>query len=339
MENQELPSKFKGLILKSNDKVEYGDITYDLSNIDDDYSVVKVTAAALHPYDLAYIIGRLKTNLKDYNLGCEGTGTVVKVGKNGDTSLLGKRVSFLVNYDDPKAIRSFAEYSVVPTKSVALIPDIIDDQQATYFLGNPLSALCLFNEKILNKCKTIVIDTAGSTIVKMINKLCKAHNIEVINIVRREENVKLLNDLGFLHVYNSSASDFNDKIKNIIAELKPSTYLSFMGGSFPVQMFDKLLPQSTMIFAGNINNEKLHGFSSTDFIFKDKSIEGFHLFVYLKTISHVEQKALLDGILQNLSKEGAYHTDVSREFMFSEFEEARKYYEGNMSRGKILLRP
>jgi NADPH:quinone reductase-like Zn-dependent oxidoreductase len=340
MENLDLPTTFKGVIFKSVNNVEYGDINYNLNDIDDNYAVVKVTSAGLGPYDLGYIIGRLKTDLKDYALGCEGAGVVVKVGKACDASLVGKRVGFLSNYGDPKSVLAFAEYSVVPCKSLVLLPEDVDEQQATYLLSNPLSAVCLFNDKIKDKCKALIVDTAGSAIVKMINRLCKAHDITVINVVRREENVKLLNDLGFANVYNSTASDYNDKIKAAIDEIKPSIYLSFMGGDFPVKMFERLLPGSTMVCAGNINNEKLHGFGSPDFIFKDKSIEGFHLFVYLKTVPEEDRKALIDCILKNLSsKDSTYHTEVSKEFKFSEFEEARKYYESNMSKGKILLKP
>jgi NADPH2:quinone reductase len=340
MENQQLPTTFKGIVHKGNNKVELTDITHDLNNIDDDYAVIKIKTAGFGPYDLGFLIGRLKTHLTDYNIGCEGCGTVIKLGKNGDPNLLGKRVSFLAHYDDEKTIRAFAEYSVVPIKSLVPLPDNVDDQQGAYLLGNPLTAISILNSIILkNSCKAIVADCAGSALIKIINKLCKVRDIKVINIVRKEENIKLLNDLGFEHVLNSSNSAFGDDLKKLSDEIKPSIYLTCLGGFFPESVFSRLPPRSTMVCIGNMNNEKLGGFASTDFIFQDKSITGFQLFNYLKSLSKEEHLAHINSVMENISKDGACCTDINKEFSFNEFEEALKEYQTNMSKGKIVLKP
>ena len=93
-----------------------------------------------------------------------------------------------------------------------------------------------------------------------------------------------------------------------------------------------------MVFAGNINNELLCDFNTTDFIFSEKSIEGFQLFNYLNDIPEDKQAKMIESITNELSSDGAYYTTISKEFIMEQFDEARKYYEENMSKGKILIK-
>jgi len=335
----------KGIVVKDYNKFSYEAIQSpsNLTSLKDDYCLIKTHACGLSPYDIDFLTGRLEINPKrEFNLGCEGSGVITALGgKNSDLSLIGKRVAFLVDYNDPLQILSFAKYSIVNKKSVTILSDKIDFSQGAYILANPLTAKCLFSEVISkSKAKAIVQDTASSNLGKIITKLCLKHGIRIINIVRKEENLKLLEDVGSKFNLNSNDKNFLSSLENYVQQLNPDLYISYQGGNLPSRVFDKMPFDSKMISCGNINNEKLNGFSTTDFIFKGKSIEGFQIFNYLKQISEDEKRKMYDEVLKSVEVgESEFLTEIYKEYALEDFDKAYEDFKVNSSRGKIVLKP
>jgi NADPH:quinone reductase-like Zn-dependent oxidoreductase len=339
MEPIQLPSKFKALILNDKESVSHEEINYDFEKLDDDHIVVQVRTAGLGPYDLGFLTGRLTPPNYKTTFGVEGMGVVVKVGQNCDQNLLGKRVGFLSDIFDNLNVRAYSEYSVMSPNHVVILPDNIDDYQGAYLLGNPLTAICLF-DSIIKEHNTIVQDTASSALGKMITKMCVKNGIKILNVVRRDENIECLNKIGSSVTLNSTSSSFKKDLEDAVKNLKPSLYLTYQGGSLPATIFDKLPDNSAMCSCGNINNQVMYGFSSTDFIFRGKKLYGFQLFNYLKEISEKQREFYYCYILENISRDNStIKTEIAKIFKLSEFEEARKFYESNMSSGKIILTP
>jgi NADPH:quinone reductase-like Zn-dependent oxidoreductase len=339
MEGKKLPSNFKALILNSKENVSYEDMSYDFENLDSNHIVVQLKTAGLGPYDLGFFIGRLTPPHYKTTFGVEGMGHVVKVGKNCDQSLLGKRVGFLSDIFDNLNVRAYSEYSVMSPNHVVPLPDKIDDYQGAYLLGNPLTAICLYDSIIKNH-KAIVQDTASSALGKMITKLCVKNGIKIFNVVRRDENIEPLTKIGSNLTLNSTSSTFKKDLEEAVKSLEPSLYLTYQGGSLPSVIFDKLPDGAAMCSCGNINNQVMYGFSSTDFIFRAKKAFGFQLFNYLKEITEDQSEFYYKYILESLSgDESTLKTEIVKTFKISEFEEARKFYESNMSGGKIILTP
>lgn len=339
-QTQIIPNNFKGLVLHKLNDIKYEEITYDFDNIDKDYLVIDVKAAGLGPYDLGFVSGRLQTGQSiPTNIGVEGSGIVVKIGSNVDSNLLNKRVAFLSNLHDPKEIHAYAQYAVIKKDLVVQLTDNIDYNQGAYLLGNPLTAKCLYDD-ILNKHNCIVLDTAASSLGKMINKIAKKKNFNVINIVRREENVELLKKSCADVVFNQNSPTFLQDFSKACKELKPSLYITCLGGAFPSRIIDLMPDDSVMCCLSNINNEPLSGYSSMDFIFKGKTIIGFQLFNYLQERNDDEKRKIFYSVVESISEgEEFYHTDIVEEFKFENWEEAKEKYEKDMSKGKIILKP
>lgn len=333
----------KGIVVKNLNTFEYDTIEwFDYNKIPDDYCIIETKAAGFGPYDIGFITGRLKLNqTRKFNLGLEGSGIVKKIGKNCDSSLMGKRVAFLADYHDSKTILSFAKFSVVNKNSFIILPDKIDFAQGAYILANPLTAKGLFSELISkSKSKAIIQDTATSSLGKMIIKICVKNGIKIINIVRKEENIKLLEEIGSTHNLNSTDKNFLNDLEKFVKEIKPDIYITYQGGNFPSRVFEKMPFDSKMVSCGNINNEKLNGFSTTDFIFKGKSIEGFQILNYIKEISAEEKKKMYDEVLKSVEEgEPEYLTQIYKEYALEDFDKAYKDYKVNGSLGKIILKP
>ena len=62
-------------------------------------------------------------------------------------------------------------------------------------------------------------------------KVCKTENIQLINIVRREEQVKMLKEEhGQKYVLNSTSEGFLDELKALAKELKATVLLDAVAG-------------------------------------------------------------------------------------------------------------
>lgn len=336
---ESLTNNFKALILYGKEDVRFEQISYDFENLDKDHLVIKVSAIGLGPYDLGFVTGRIEPFKYGRSFGVEGSGVVLKVGSNCDLSLLGKRVAFLANLYDAKSVSALSEYAVVTQDLILPIPDCIDDNLGAYLLANPATAYGLY-ESLIKGHNAIVQDVASSALGKMITKIAKKNNIKILNIVRKEENLEILNQLKSEYSVNSSASSFLDDLSKGINDIQPSLYITYQGGYYPSLVLDKMPNNSIMCVVGNINNEKLTGYSSTDFIFKRKKIIGFQLFNYFLEIGMEERKKIFKTIAEQLaSGDETYKTDIQKVFKLSEWSEARKFYEANMSKGKIVLNP
>jgi NADPH2:quinone reductase len=331
-----------GIAFQDYNKLIEKDIEYNYENLEEDYILIENKAIGFGPYDMGFITGRLQTEIKrEFIVGLEGSGIVIKIGKNCDENLLNKRVAYLADYNDPKCIGSFAKYSVTKKDNAFILPEEIDFNQGAYILGNPLTAKSLYDE-IISKSKTnaIVQDTSSSAIGKMITKLCKLNKIKIINIVRKEENIKLLEDLGSEYNLNSNGKDFSKNFENFAKEINPDIYLTYQGGNFPSRIFSMMPNDSKMVSIGNINNEKLNGFSTTEFIFKGKSIEGFQVLDYMNEITKNQKENLMNYVKNSLANgEGEFKTDFNKEFSLKEYEKAFELYKDGASKGKIILKP
>lgn len=215
-------------------------------------------------------------------------------------------------------------------------------------MANPVTAHILFNS-IIKKHKSIVQDTSSSSLARMITKLCRKNGIKIINIVRKDEYVN-----EFDITFNSNSTNFWDNLSKAIKdEPSPSLYITYQGGNFPSRIFDRLPNNSTMCCCGNINSELLSGYSSTDFIFKGKTIIGFQVINYMAEMTEEEKQVVYQNIIEDFSvaysnnvnsdgnalENSIYFTRISKEFSMQQFDEARKFYDSNMSKGKIILKP
>ena len=72
-------------------------------------------------------------------------------------------------------------------------------------IGNPLTAIGQQSVVRNLKAKAVVNLAAASQLGKQLYKLLTGDGVEVLNVVRREEQVKILREeLGAKYVYNSS---------------------------------------------------------------------------------------------------------------------------------------
>ncbi len=155
--------------------------------------------APVPPMGMRMMKGRLGQALP---IGNEGAGTVVATGdSDAAKALMGKTVAAMGG-------GMYAEYRAVPIQSVLPLKEGNTAREGASSFVNPLTALC-FPETMKNEGhKAIVHTAAASNLGQMLVKICRADDIPLVNIVRRQEQVDTLKAIGAEHVINSSDDDF-----------------------------------------------------------------------------------------------------------------------------------
>ena len=67
--------------------------------------------------------------------------------------------------------------------------------------------------------KAVIVNAAASSLGRMLNRLLPAEGIEIINIVRRQQQVDLLKKEGAVHIIDSSLPDFEEKLGELAIKL------------------------------------------------------------------------------------------------------------------------
>ena len=135
-------------------------------------------------------------------VGNEGGGVVVEAGASeAAQALLGKTVGTIGG-------GMYAQARCLKAAMCLELPDGTTPAEGASCFVNPLTALGMVETMKLEGHSAIVHTAAASNLGQMLNKLCIADGVPLVNIVRRAEHVALLEGIGAKHICDSSQPDF-----------------------------------------------------------------------------------------------------------------------------------
>ncbi len=301
----------------------------------DDEVLIKTHAAPVNPSDIAFIQG-------GYNVvktlpaapGFEGSGTVTDAGKNA-RHLIGKKVSAFVQ-DDRDG--TWAEYFVANKNDLIVLQDNMDLDQAACFTVNPFTAYGMMEIALLRESKAIIQNAGGGQVAAFIRTMAKEHGIEVINIVRKPETAAKLEQEEVKHVLTQNNESFEEQLKTLAAELKASLAFDAVGGDLSGLMFNALTDDAELVVYGGLSNKPISGIDVMDVIFRDKIISGFNLMDWKSELDEADFENVSQE-LQNKFISGTYKTEIRESVSIENIVSGLKSYLGDMSGGKILIKP
>lgn len=167
----------------------------------------------------------LKTRVnKDTPVGNEGAGTVVAAGSSAAAqALMGKMVAVIGG-------GTYRQYHCVNVKSCLKLKEGTTAKEGASSFVNPLTALAMVETMRAEGHKAIIHAAAASSLGQMLNRICMADGIDLINIVRKEEQEKLLRDMGAKYVVNSSSDTFIADLTAAIVETGATISFDPIGG-------------------------------------------------------------------------------------------------------------
>ena len=147
---------------------------------------------------------------QDLPVGNEGAGTVVAAGSSPEAqALLGKTVAILGG-------EMYATYRTVKAKAALPLPAGATAADGASCFVNPLTALAMVKTMQMEGHTALVHTAAASNLGQMLNKICIKDGVELVNIVRSDEQAKILKDIGAKHIVDSSKPTF---MEDLIAAL------------------------------------------------------------------------------------------------------------------------
>jgi NADPH-dependent curcumin reductase CurA len=95
---------------------------------------------------------------------------------------------------------------------------------------NPLTALAMVETMRMENHTALVHTAAASNLGQMLNRICLAEGVDLVNIVRKPEQEKILKDLGAPYVVNSSADSFMDDLTAALEKTGATLAFDATGG-------------------------------------------------------------------------------------------------------------
>ena len=178
-----------------------------------------VTTAEVPPRLLPITAGRIGKSLA---VGLEGAGVVIDAGANAQ-HLLGKVVS-------AGAGRMYTQYRRLPASEVAPFPDGVTAEQGASAYVNPLTALGMLSTMRREGHSALVHTAAASNLGQMLNKLCIADGVQLVNVVRSAEQEEILRAIGATYIANSTNPDFRQQLTTAISQTGATLAFDAVGG-------------------------------------------------------------------------------------------------------------
>ena len=222
----------------------------DLSNIDISESGDGLVASIkIHPGLMASMKPRLDKSLA---VGNEGAGIVVDAGKNVK-ELIGKTVGLAGG-------SMYSQYICVPAINCLVMEEGTTSKEAASSFVNPLTALSFIETMKMENHSAIVHTAAASNLGQMLVKICKDDGIPLVNIVRKQEQVDILKNIGAEYVCNTSDPDFMKTLVKAVVETGATLGFDATGGGNNGELPGQIL--SAMEIAANKNSKEYSRYGS-----------------------------------------------------------------------------
>jgi NADPH2:quinone reductase len=157
-------------------------------------------------------------------VGNEGGGVVVAAGDSElAQSMLGKTVGILGG-------AMYTQFRCVDAKQCLVMHEGTTSAEAASCFVNPLTALGMVETMRAEGHAALVHTAAASNLGQMLNKICIADGVQLVNIVRKQEQVDVLTAIGAKHVCNTSDDDFMQQLTDALVETGATIAFDATGG-------------------------------------------------------------------------------------------------------------
>jgi NADPH2:quinone reductase len=199
-----------------------------------------VATMPVHPA----LMGSLKPRLDEsMPVGNEGAGVIIDAGINAK-DLIGKTVGLAGG-------AMYSQYRCVPAASCLVMDEGTTPKQAASSFVNPLTALAFVETMKMENHTALVHTAAASNLGQMLIKICKDDGIQLVNIVRKQEQVDLLKSIGAEYVCNTSDESFMDDLVTALVETGATLGFDATGGGNNGELPGQIL--AAMEIAANKN--------------------------------------------------------------------------------------
>lgn len=264
---------------------------------------------------------------------------MLQVHESVDKDLVGKKVSLFQALGSGNFQGTWRQYVYADKNEIMVFPDSVNVDEIACSFVNPVTTCSIVDMTIQGGHKALIHSAACSSLGKMLVKLCKKHDLPLINIVRREEQVKTLKELGAEHIINSSLDSFKDDLKELVEKLEATVFFDAIAGSFTGQVLECMSSGATAYVYGVLSGEAIH-YDSVDLLFGCKNVCGYIVKTWLDKLSDEQREKWMKEVTDDLSSGGKiFGSHVAKTMPLTLIKDAIQEYKKVASEGKLLLKP
>jgi NADPH:quinone reductase-like Zn-dependent oxidoreductase len=157
-------------------------------------------------------------------VGNEGAGTVIAAGPDASSqALVGRTVAMLGG-------AMYGQYRTLRAADVLPLPEGTKASEGASCFVNPLTALGMTETMRLEGHKALVHTAAASNLGQMLNKICLKDGIDLVNIVRSEEQAAILKDIGARYILDSTSASFMEELVAALSATDATLAFDAIGG-------------------------------------------------------------------------------------------------------------
>ena len=240
-------------LVKTSGELELSLVPVTLPDPAPDEVIVRIEAAPINPSDLGLLLGpadiaaakvsgtkdrpvltapiperfmRAVAGRADESMpvGNEGAGVVVEAGSSDAAQALKGRVVAILGG------ATYGQYRTVKAADCLLLLEGTTPTEGASSFVNPLTTLGMIGTMRLEGHTALVHTAAASNLGQMLVKLCLEEKIELVNIVRSDEQEAILLGIGAVHVVNSTASGFVNDLTEALVTTGATLAFDAIGG-------------------------------------------------------------------------------------------------------------
>jgi NADPH2:quinone reductase len=194
-----------------------------------DWSRAKVSGTAAHPAVTTEIspnaVQAMKARIDiSMPVGNEGAGRVIEAGSSqAAQALKGKTVAVLGG-------AMYSQYRCVNVNQCLVLPEGTAAAEGASCFVNPLTALGMVGTMRREGHKALVHTAAASNLGQMLNRLCLADHVGLVNIVRKQEQEELLRAAGASYVCRTDSATFLKDLTDALGATGATIAFDAIGG-------------------------------------------------------------------------------------------------------------
>jgi NADPH:quinone reductase-like Zn-dependent oxidoreductase len=211
--------------------------------------LVRIEAAPINPSDLGLLLGPADVSTlkaqggkvtaqvppafmravaarvgESMPVGNEGGGVVIAAGPDAASqALVGRVVGILGG-------ATYGQYRMLKTADVLPLHEGTTPAEGASCFVNPLTALAMTETMRMEGHKALVHTAAASNLGQMLNKICLKDGIDLVNIVRSDEQTKILKDIGAKYVLDSTSPTFMEDLVAALSATDATLAFDAIGG-------------------------------------------------------------------------------------------------------------
>ena len=295
-----------------------------------DEVLLEVLASPINPSDLGTIGGSYgPLPPLPAVAGLEGVAKVLETGAGVTAIQPGDHVR------TPQGTGAWQTHLAASSGSLFKVPaDIPPEQAATAFVNPPTAWLLLQEVKQMKPGDWIIQNAANSAVGVAVIQIARHLGLRTLNLVRREELIQPLMDLGANHVLLDN-DDYPPLARDITGNEGIGLALNSIGGPSAIRLCRVLANGGTLVTFGGMTGEPVR-FPTRNLIFNDICLTGFWATRWMQKVP-VETLQGMFMTIFGLFQSGILETRIEATYPLEQFAEALAH-NAEPRFGKVLFK-